>query len=146
MNLVPAAAHVIELDVQQADIDAYEHVNNSVYLTWLDRAAWSHSTALGVPLEQCVGLRRGMAALRTEIDYERAAIVGDRVSVATWIAACDGKLRCTRRFLLRRVSDGCTLARAETQYVCLNLDSGRATRMPPAFLAAYGAATVADAP
>lgn len=138
-------AHTIELDVQVADIDAYEHVNNSVYLTWLDRAAWSHSTALGVSLEACVEMRRGMAALRTEIDYERAALAGDRVSVTTWITACDGKLRCTRRFLLRRLGDGGVLARAQTGYVCLNLDTGRATRMPPRFVAAYGAAAAAAA-
>ena len=55
-----AAPHVIELRVQDADIDAYGHVNNSVYLTWLDRAAWSHSAALGIPLQQCLGMRRGM--------------------------------------------------------------------------------------
>lgn len=139
-------AHGIELDVQAADIDAYGHVNNAVYLTWLDRAAWSHSAALGFPLDTCVGMRRGMAALRTEIDYERAALAGDRVSVATWITACDGKLRCTRRFLLRRVSDGCVLARAQIEYVCLNLDTGRATRMPPGFVAAYGSLAASGAP
>ena len=129
--------HDIELDVQAADIDAYGHVNNAVYLTWLDRAAWSHSAALGAPLAACIALRRGMAALRTEIDYERAALAGDRVNVATWIAACDGKLRCTRRFVRRRVADRCELARAQIAYVGLNLDTGRATRMPPEFVAAY---------
>lgn len=136
----PAKAHVVVIDVQPADIDAYGHVNNSVYLTWLDRAAWSHSAALGAPLETCVALRRGMAALRTEIDYERAALAGDRVSVTTWITACDGKLRCTRRFIVRRIADGVTLASAVTVYVCLNLDTGRAARMPPEFIAAYGSA------
>ncbi|MGE0582562.1 MAG: acyl-CoA thioesterase [Steroidobacteraceae bacterium] len=135
--------HGIELDVQAADIDAYGHVNNAVYLTWLDRAAWSHSAALGAPLEACIAMRRGMAALRTEIDYERAALAGDRVCIATWIAACDGKLRCTRRFILRRANDGSVLARAQIEYVCLNLDTGRATRMPPAFVAAYGSAVAA---
>jgi acyl-CoA thioester hydrolase len=133
-------AHCVGIAVQPGDIDAYGHVNNAVYLTWLDRAAWSHSAALGVPLEACVGMRRGMAALRTEIDYERAALAGDQVAVETWIEACDRKLRCTRRFVLRRVGDGCVLARARTEYVCLNLDTGRATRMPPEFAAAYGSA------
>jgi acyl-CoA thioester hydrolase len=133
-NVVP---HVIEIDVQPVDIDAYAHVNNSVYLTWLDAAAWSHSAALGVPLELCLGVRRGMAALRTEIDYERAAVLGDRVRVATWISDSDERLRCSREFRLTRVSDGVTLARARIEYVCLNLDTGRATRMPEPFREAY---------
>lgn len=131
------AAHVIELAVEAADIDAYEHVNNAVYLTWLDRAAWSHSAALGVPLEQCVSLRRGMAALRTEIDFVRAALAGDRVRIATWIADGDGRLRVGRRFQVVRAADGATLARARTEYVCINLDSGRAVRMPELFTRAY---------
>ncbi|HWZ62370.1 MAG TPA: thioesterase family protein [Steroidobacteraceae bacterium] len=131
------APHILELDVVAADIDAYEHVNNAVYLTWLDRAAWSHSTALGVPLEECVHMRRGMAALRTEIDFVRAARCGERVQVATWIAASDGRLRVVRRFQVRRAADGAPLARALTEYVCINLDSGRATRMPELFSRAY---------
>jgi len=129
--------HVIELTVQPDDIDAYDHVNNAVYLAWFDRVAWSHSAVLGVPLEECVTLRRGMAALRTEIDYVLAAVQGDLVRVATWIARSDGRLRCERRFQVQRIADGRTLARAMTEYVCINLDSGRATRMPERFTRAY---------
>lgn len=129
--------HVLELAVGPEDIDAYDHVNNAVYLTWLDRVAWSHSAALGVPLEQCLTLRRGMAAQRIEIDYLRAAIKGDVVSAATWIVSADGRLRAERRFQILRVADGQTLARARVDYVCINLDSGRAARMPATFARAY---------
>jgi acyl-CoA thioester hydrolase len=131
------AAHIIELAVQPQDIDAYGHVNNSVYLTWLDRAAWSHSAALGVPVEDCTSSRRGMAAQRIEIDYLRAALAGDTVRVATWIESTDARLRVGRRFQLLRAGDAQTLARARVDYVCINLDSGRATRMPPQFSRAY---------
>jgi acyl-CoA thioester hydrolase len=129
--------HVVELTVQPGDIDAYDHVNNAVYLVWCDRAAWSHSAALGVPLERCVALRRGMAATRIEIDYLRAAVQGDVVQAATWIVSADARLRAERRFQIRRVSDGQTLARARIDYVCINLDSGRAARMPEIFARAY---------
>ena len=129
--------HVIELTVRPEDIDAYQHVNNAVYLTWLDRAAWSHSTALGVPLEQCLALRRGMAAQRIEIEYLRAALTGDVVRTATWIVSADGRLRAQRRFQVQRAADRQTLARARIDYVCINLDTGRATRMPQSFARAY---------
>lgn len=124
--------------MQPEDIDAYEHVNNAVYLTWLDRAAWSHSAALGVPLERCVALRRGMAAQRIEIEYLRAAVRDDVVQAATWIVSTDGRLRVERRFQVRRIADGETLARARIDYVCINLESGRAVRMPEIFARAYG--------
>jgi acyl-CoA thioester hydrolase len=123
--------------VLAADIDAYDHVNNSVYLAWLDRAAWSHSGTLGLSLEQCVAMRRGMAAHRTEIDYLKAALLGDRVLVGTWIVNTDSKLRVERRFQIRRATDGETLSRARIDYVCINLDSGRAVRMPDSFRNAY---------
>jgi acyl-CoA thioester hydrolase len=132
-----ASPHVVAVDVADDDIDAYGHVNNAVYLRWLDRAAWSLSAALGLSVDDCTRLRRGMAALRIEIDYLRAALPRERVEVATWIVESDRKLRVTRRFQLRHASDGGTLARAMTQYVCLNLESGRAARMPPEFTAAY---------
>jgi len=137
-----SSPHVVTVDVADDDIDAYGHVNNAVYLRWLDRAAWSHSAALGLSMADCTRLRRGMAALRIEIDYLRAALPRDRVEVATWIADSDRKLRVARRFQLRHAVDGGTLARATTQYVCLNLDNGRAVRMPPEFSGAY----VATAP
>jgi acyl-CoA thioester hydrolase len=129
--------HVVALEVLAADIDAYDHVNNSVYLSWLDRAAWSHSATLGLSLEQCVTTRRGMAAHRTEIDYLRAALLGDRVLVGTWIVNTDAKLRVERRFQIRRAADGETLSRARIDYVCINLDSGRAVRMSDSFRNAY---------
>jgi acyl-CoA thioester hydrolase len=129
--------HVATVEVLAADIDAYDHVNNAVYLSWLDRAAWSHSASLGLSLEQCLALRRGMAAHRTEIDYLRAALLGDSVLVGTWIVSTDTKLRVERRFQIRRAADGETLARARIDYVCINLDSGRAVRMPESFRNAY---------
>jgi len=133
-----AEPHLVCVEVRPEDIDAYDHVNNAVYLSWLDRVAWSHSAKLGISLEQCVtALRRGMAAHRTEIDYLRAAMLGDQVLVGTWIAASDGKLRVERRFQIRRAGDGETLARARIDYVCINLDSGRAARMPEMFQRAY---------
>jgi acyl-CoA thioester hydrolase len=135
------AAHVVELAVRDQDIDAYGHVNNAVYLTWLDLAAWSHSAALGVPLAHCLSLRRGMAATRVEIDYLHAARAAEQLLVATWIVAADGRLRAERRFQIVRAAGGATLARARVDYVCINLDSGRAARMPANFARAYVVST-----
>lgn len=128
---------VVPVTVEDVDIDAYGHVNNAVYVTWLDRAAWHHSTLLGLPVESCVALDRGMAVLRTEIDYLRAALRGDAVAVATWIVGGDGRLRAIRRFQARRISDGITLARARVEYACIQLSTGRPSRFPPAFRGRY---------
>jgi acyl-CoA thioester hydrolase len=128
---------VASLAVTPADIDAYDHVNNAVYMTWFDRSAWQHSAALGLPMEQCLQLDRGMAVLRSEIAYLRPAVLGDTISVATWLLPADGKLRIQRRFQVRREADGATLARAQIEYACIELSSGRPARWPPVFRERY---------
>jgi acyl-CoA thioester hydrolase len=125
------------LTVSTADIDAYDHVNNAVYMTWFDRAAWEHSAALGLPIEKCLQLDRGMAVLRSLIAYLRPALMGDRIRVATWLLPADGKLRVRRRFQVRREQDRETLARADIEYACIQLSSGRPSRWPPEFRERY---------
>jgi acyl-CoA thioester hydrolase len=129
--------HVASIDVTSADIDAYGHVNNAVYMTWFDRAAWDHSAALGLPIEQCLHLDRGMAVLRSVIAYLRPALLGDTAYVSTWITPALGKLRINRRFQVRRGADRVTLARAQIEYACIELSSGRPMRWPPEFRERY---------
>jgi acyl-CoA thioester hydrolase len=123
--------------VAPTDIDAYEHVNNAVYMTWFDRAAWEHSAALGLPIEKCLTLDRGMAVLRSVIAYLRPALLGDTIEVATWLLPAEGRLRVRRRFQVRREADDATLARAEIEYACIELSSGRPMRWPPEFREHY---------
>jgi acyl-CoA thioester hydrolase len=129
------APFIATIAVAAADIDAYEHVNNSVYMTWFDRTAWTHSASLGLPIDACLRLDRGMAVLRSVIAYLRPAVLGDSIGVATWLLPADGRLRVRRRFQARREADGATLARAEIEYACIELSSGRPARWPPEFRA-----------
>ncbi len=132
-----ASPHLFCLRVGADAVDGFRHVNNAVYLQWLDLAAWSHSTALGIPESLCLALDRGMVVRRAEIDYLRGALEGDEVEIATWLVESDRRLRCSRRFQVRRARDGETLLRARLDYVCMNLATGRATRMPELFATAY---------
>ena len=119
------------------EIDEYEHVNNTVYLQWLDRIAWAHSAKLGVSLEQCLAIRCGMAVRHTRADYLEAARLDDLLMIGTWIVASDGRLRCTRRFEILRVADGKRVLAAEIDFFCLNLDSGKPCRFPREFAVSY---------
>jgi acyl-CoA thioester hydrolase len=124
---------VHERVAHHAEIDGYGHVNNVVYLAWLDDCAWAHSTARAIPPELCRSLNRGMAVLRTQIHYLSSAYEGDTIEVATWPVLNDGRLRIDRRFQVRRKSDLQTLARALIHYVCIDLTTGKARRMPAEF-------------
>lgn len=130
MNLELPEPFMLWVETSEADTDAFGHVNNLRYLAWMERCAWAHSEAVGVPLDLCVALRRGMAVQRTEIRYHRAADAGERLEVADWVVAA-GRLRATRRFRIRRGET--LLASAEVDYACIDLDSGKPVRMPPEF-------------
>jgi acyl-CoA thioester hydrolase len=119
------------------EIDEYDHVNNAVYLQWLDRIAWAHSADLGLSLERCLAIRCGMAVRHTRVDYLEAARLDDILVLATWIVASDHRLRCTRRFEIQRVADGKRVLEAEIDFFSLNLNTGKPCRFPPEFTECY---------
>jgi len=119
------------------EIDEYDHVNNAVYLQWLDRIAWAHSADLGLSLERCLAIRCGMAVRHTRVDYLEAARLDDILVLATWIVASDHRLRCTRRFEIQRVADSKRVLEAEIDFFSLNLNTGKPCRFPPEFTECY---------
>lgn len=128
--------HVLGVDVTPAHIDLMRHVNNVHYLQWLEDVAWDHSVALGMRQEDYMRLGHGMVVRRHELDYVAPALLGDRVLLATWIVALD-RLSLHRRYQFVRESDGATLFRGATHFVCVEIGSGKVRRMVPEFTQAY---------
>ena len=136
--------YILPLHATAADIDEFDHVNNAVYVQWMEECAWQHSIDLGWGFAEYQALDRGMAVLRHEIDYLASAYEGEAFEMATWIPHSEQRIRMDRYFQLRRVTDGVTLLRAKTTFVCIELSSGRPKRMPPEFVAGYGAAMMPE--
>lgn len=128
---------VTAFDVAPADIDGFGHVNNAVYVRWINDGAWAHSRALGLDFDRYRALDAGFVVVRHEIDYLSSALPGETVLVGTWITANDGRLRLTRRFQLRDAASGRTLARALTGFAVIALSTGRPRRMPAQFRDGY---------
>lgn len=124
-------------------MDAYGHVNNVVYIKWLEQCAWAHSAAVGFSQERCVAMARGMVVRTLNVNYLSACYAGDEIAVGNWISANDGKLRVTRRFQLMNTASLRTVMRGEVIFVCVNLDNGRPVRLPAEFIDAYAANAVA---
>lgn len=134
----------IEIEVAPTDIDRLDHVNNSVYLTYLEKASWAHTEALGLTWGSYQSLDAACVVRRHELDYLVAAKLGDRLQVATWIQENDNRLSLWRGFQIRRVADGRTMLRARTQYVSVRLSNGRPCRMPAEFVEAYRPLVASD--
>jgi acyl-CoA thioester hydrolase len=123
--------------VAPADLDQYGHTNNVVYLSWLEKVAWAHSVQLGLGMDDYRRLGAGCVARRHELDYLAPTFAGDRLRLGTWIAECDGKFTMWRAYQIVREGDGRTVLRGRTQWVCIDMTTGKLRRMPPEFVAAY---------
>lgn len=112
-------------DVAAADLDAQAHVNNVVYVRWVQDAATAHWEALTTPATRA---EVGWVLLRHEIDYRRAAVLGDAVVVRTAVGHLEG-LTFERRTTVHRAGDGAVLAESRTVWCPVDPRSGRPRRV-----------------
>ena len=125
--------YALPIQVQDADIDEMGHVNNVVYLRWVQDVATAHWGKLAPPEAQ-VGL--AWVALRHEIDYKSPALPQDEVRVETWIGTAS-RLSFERHTEIFRASDGKLLAKARTLWCPINRETGRPQRVSPELRALF---------
>ncbi len=135
---------VIDLEVLPEAIDAYQHVNNSEYLRWVEQISWAHSEALGLSLERYRTLDRAMVVHRHELDYLAPAFFRGCAAARDLDRRVRRGVSLTRRFQLKRVDDGKTLLNARTRFACVALSSGRPKRLPEEYQRLYGSAVVEE--
>ncbi len=124
----------LAIKVQNLDIDEQNHVNNVVYVRWVQEVAWGHWRALASD-ELKAGNR--WVVLRHEIDYHAPAFVDDNLTVSTWIAPPEGPRQ--KRFVsIRRTSDNKPLASACTEWCLLDATSGRPKKVTAEITTIFG--------
>ncbi len=135
---------IVTVTVKPDYIDDFQHTNNVVYLTWMAKVAWEHSKALGLDFEAYAKIGKGMVVRAHEMEYLGPSHEGEKIDIATWITGNDGKLRLRRRFQMVNAETGKTLLRGRSDFVCIDIKSGKPKRMPQGFVDAY--ALTADVP
>jgi acyl-CoA thioester hydrolase len=70
------------IPVLPGDIDEQNHVNNTVYLRWVQDVATAHWRTVASPKAQET---IGWLVLRHEIDYKGPATLGDEMVLRTWV-------------------------------------------------------------
>lgn len=129
----PQDSYELLVRVAPADIDMLGHVNNIVYLRWVQEAAVAHWLALTTPQEQA---ELAWMVLRHEIDYKRSALPAETVRVRTWVGLADG-LRFERHTAMLRGADGKLLAQARTLWIPIDPQSGRPKKTSPEIRARF---------
>ena len=117
----------VPISVDPSDIDELGHVNNVVYLRWVQEAAISHWRARTTDEQQSEII---WVVVRHEIDYKHPAMPGDQLIARTWVGVATVST-FERHTEIVRASDQRLLAQARTLWVPMRIDSGRPTRVDP---------------
>lgn len=113
----PVAAPI---EVRFRDLDGMGHVNNAVYLTYLEVARAHYWRALGE--SEWPRLRTYVVA-RAEIDYRSPAALGDDLVCHVRVASFGGR-SFTMEYLLVERRSGRTIASARTVQAMFDYEAG----------------------
>ena len=120
-----AAIFEMTVPVLSTDIDEQSHVNNTVYLRWIQDVAIAHWKSLASAQSQAA---IGWIVLRHEIDYKLPASFGDEIVLRTWVGQAS-RLKFERFTEVRRRIDNQLLSQARTLWVPIDVRTGKPTRV-----------------
>lgn len=126
----------LPIQLQDNDFDALGHINNVVYLRWVQEAAAAHWQRLAPPGFES---RFIWVVLRHEIDYIHPIVPGTKPVAQTWVGAHDGA-RSVRWVTIGSGDDQVVFARARTTWCLLNAGNGKPARITPELQEALNAA------
>ena len=117
----------------ETDIDELGHVNNAVWVQWIQQVAVAHWGAVADAAHVDAYI---WVIVRHEIDYLRAAVAGDRITARTWVGEAAKGARFDRHMEFIG-EDGKICVRAKTQWAIIERLSGRPIRVPPDVIAPF---------
>ena len=123
----------IEITVTADDIDMLGHVNNVVYLRWVQDAAIAHWSTIA-PKEDCDRLL--WVVRRHEIEYRKPAFPGNILRAETWIGTAS-RFAFDRHTEIMNAGDRKVLAVARTVWCPLDRKTGRPADAGPAVRALF---------
>jgi len=125
------------LIVPPSAIDVMGHVNNVVYLDWVQTAAskhWNHATASYFGdedlTEERVGIKKmAWVVLDHHISYKAEALEGEALIIRTFVEKMSG-VRSERHTVITRKSDQKIIITAVTNWCLLKMPEAKPMRIP----------------
>ena len=128
-SIPPDGRHRYPIRVYYEDTDAGGVVYHATYLRFAERARTEALRDLGIPHAALLARHGVMFMVRhLEVDYERAARLDDRLTVATEVLAVGGatvRLRQT----IRREDGACAIL--AVRLACVQREGNKPGRIPP---------------
>jgi acyl-CoA thioester hydrolase len=132
----PPGVFVMRRRVEWHDLDGAGHMNNAMYMAYLEECGVRVAAAFGWPMARIMGEGFGIIARRYRIEYQQPARLDDELELATWIVVFR-RSSAERRYTITRVADGAAVARAHVYWVWIDLKTGRPIRVPEYFIADF---------
>jgi acyl-CoA thioester hydrolase len=134
MLVIPSSAFPVPIVVNAADIDELAHVNNTVYLRWVQEVATTHWQQIVPP-----GLagKYLWVVSRHEIEYIRQAFTDTPVMAYTWVLPPAGK-GFDRIVIFENSATHKRIAEVKTTWQLLDETSYRSRPIPPEVLQWFG--------
>jgi len=122
----PADAYSLTFEPKASHIDANGHVNNVVYLAWIQDLAIAHWEAWASAEQRAPWT---WVCRRHEVDYRRELLLGETATGYTWVGEPKGPR--FERFARIDGPDGEMCAQSRTDWVLIDIAAKRPARVEP---------------
>jgi YbgC/YbaW family acyl-CoA thioester hydrolase len=111
------------------DTDCGGVVSNIAYLRFIEIARTHLAEKLGLALVEMAQKQRYPVVVRTEIDYRRAAKLGDRLVIEGWLDRVE-RARFSCAFRITRPEDNTVIAECRQMLALIEMPTGKLLRLP----------------
>ena len=125
---MPISIYSKTITIPESAIDENGHVNNVAYVQWMQDIAVEHYESIGgTRPTQMVGATWVVREHR--IEYLLPAFTNEEIEIKTWVENIR-RVRSLRKYEFIRKTDGKTLVRGETDWVCVDVKTGAPRAIP----------------
>ena len=125
----PAPNIQTEVQVMFFDTDCGGVVHNIAYLRFIETARTLLAEKLGMKLVEMAQTQQYPVVVRTEIDYRRAAKLGDRLRVDGWLDRVE-RARFWCAFQIRRIGDEELIVECRQMLAVIQMPEAKLLRLP----------------
>src|SRR2546423_13726509 len=118
-----------EVQVMFFDTDCAAVVHNIAYLRFIEIARTLLAEELGLGLAAMADRQKSPVVVRTEIDYRRAAKLGDKLVIEGWLDRLE-RVRFWCAFKIVRPSDETLIAECRQMLAIIQMPEGKLLRVP----------------
>ena len=124
-----AARISTKVQVMFFDTDCGGVVSNIAYLRFIEIARTHLAEKLGLPVVEMAHKETYPVVVRTEIDYRRAARLGDSLVIESWLD-CAERARFWCAFRITRPQDETFIAECRQMLAIVEMPTGKLLRLP----------------